>query len=219
MNVLVVGGGKVGYYLALTLLEHGHQPTIIEKNRNCCKKLANELDIPIIYGDGTTIEALKSAKIEKMDSLISVSGRDEDNLIACQLAKKLFNVKKTVARVNNPKNAPAMRKLGIDNAVSATDNIARLIEREVDVSAIKQIVSLNMGETSISEITIPNNYKLDGITLSKLPLPQDSIIISIYRKGDTIIPRGNAQINSEDKILIMSKTTSLHKIQEILKIK
>lgn len=219
MNVLVVGGGKVGYYLALTLLEHGHQPTIIEKNRNCCKKLANELDIPIIYGDGTTIEALKSAKIEKMDSLISVSGRDEDNLIACQLAKKLFNVKKTVARVNNPKNAPAMRKLGIDNAVSATDNIARLIEREVDISAIKQIVSLNMGETSISEITIPNNYKLDGITLSKLPLPQDSIIISIYRKGDTIIPRGNAQINSEDKILIMSKTTSLHKIQEILKIK
>lgn len=218
MNVLVIGGGKVGYYLALTLIEHGHHPTIIEKNKTCCTKLANELDIPIVHGDGSTIEALKTARIDKMDALISVSGMDEDNLIACQLAKKLFNVKKTVARVNNPKNAQAMRKLGITNAVSVSDNIARLIEREVDVATIKQVVSLNMGESTISEINIPLKYKLDGITLSELPLPEDSIVISINRNNETIIPRGNAQINSGDKILIMSKTTSLHKIQEILKL-
>lgn len=218
MNVLIIGGGKVGYYLALTLIEHGHNPTIIEKSKACCTKLANELDIPIVHGDGTTIEALKIARVEKMDSLISVSGRDEDNLIACQLGKKLFNVKKVISRVNNPKNAQAMRKLGIENAVSATDNIARLIEREVDTTAIKQVVSLNMGESTISEINIPLNYKLNGKTLSELRLPDDSIVISINRNGDTIIPRGNAQINSGDKILIMSKTTSLHKIQEILKL-
>lgn len=218
MNVLVIGGGKVGYYLALTLTEHGHHPTIIEKNKLSCEKLANELDIPIVHGDGTTIEALKSARIHKIDALISVSGRDQDNLIACQLAKKLFNIKKTVARVNNPKNAKAMRKLGVDHVMSATDSIARLIEREVDVRTIKQILSLNMGESTISEINIPQNYRLNGRTLSQLPLPEDSIVISISRNGDTIIPRGNAQINSGDKILIMSKTTSLHKIQEILKL-
>ena len=213
MNVLIIGGGKVGYYLAQTLIEHGHDPSIIERSAASCKKLANDLDIPIICGDGTTIEALKSAGIEKMDALISVSGRDEDNLISCQLAKKIFNVPKTVARVNNPKNAPVMKKLGIDNCVSTTDNIARLIEREVDTSAIKQLVSLNMGESTIAEVNIPANYSLHGIRLSELKLPEDAIIVSINRNGRTIIPRGNAQIMSCDKILIMAKTTVLPQLR------
>lgn len=218
MKVLIIGGGKVGYYLTKILMEHGHYPTIIEKDKKVCTKIANDLDIPIHCADGTEIEALEDAGIEKMDALISVSGKDEDNLIACQLAKELFRTRRTIARVNNPKNKLIMQRLGIDIAVSVTDSIVHLVERELDTSMIKQLVSLQSGEATISEILLPDDYRLHGKKLRELDLPQDAIIISISRKSEMMIPRGDTAIYSGDKILIMAKNTMLHKLKSILKL-
>lgn len=103
MKVIVVGGGKVGYFLAQTLTEHGHEPHIVEKDKHLCAKIANELDYPVVCGDGTLIEVLEGAGARDAEGLVAVTGRDEDNLVACQLAKQYFGIKKTVARVNNPK--------------------------------------------------------------------------------------------------------------------
>ncbi|MEM1486305.1 TrkA family potassium uptake protein [Oscillospiraceae bacterium PP1C4] len=203
MRIIVVGGGKVGYYLTKTLIEHGHEPHLIETDRAVCTRIANELDVSVICGDGSTIDVLESAEVEDADALIAVTGRDQDNLIACQLAKNMFHVARTVARINNPKNAAAMKQLGVDIPVSSTDNIARLLEREVDTRAIKQLMPLSRGESSLSELQIPANYKLDGIRLSELLLPEESIIVSISRDDRLIIPRGNTQIFSGDKILIV----------------
>ena len=114
MNVIVIGGGKVGFYLCKTLLEHGHQPLIIEKNKRTCEYASNQLDIPTINADGSTIEALTAANASRSDAVIAVTGLDQDNLISCQLAKEIFHVPKTVARVNNPKNAAVMKKLGVE---------------------------------------------------------------------------------------------------------
>lgn len=216
MNIIVVGGGKVGYYLAQTLISHGHKPQVIELERAVCLRIANNLDIPVICGDGTTIDVLESADTHSADALISVTGRDEDNLIACQLAKRRFNVPRTVARVNNPKNVEVMKKLGVDIPISSTDNIARLLEREVDTAAIKQTMSLNRGNTSLSELQIPPDYKLHGKRLSELSMPEESIVVSIARGGELIIPRGNSQIFSGDKILVICQNSVLHELSEYL---
>lgn len=218
MTVIVVGGGKVGFYLARTLIEHGHKPRLIEISKETCARIANELDIPIICGDGSTIEALENAGIEEAEALIGVTGKDENNLIACQLAKRRFHVKRTVARVNNPKNMSIMKQLGVDIPISSTDNIARLLEREVDTSTIKQIMSLNRGETSISEIQIPPDYKLSGIRLSELRMPEESVIVSITRGGDMVIPRGNAQIFSSDKIIVVCQNKMIHELGRMLSV-
>ena len=218
MKVAVVGGGKVGYYLVKTLMDHGHDPMIIEEDKETCSYIANDLDIPTICGDGTTIEALESAGVDQCDAFVSVTGKDENNLIACQLAKRKFHVRRTVAKVNNPKNLSVMVQLGIDIAVSSTDNIAKLIEREVDTTAIKQIVSINQGQSSISEILLPDNYKLDGKTLSEIKIPNDAIVISIIRNKMTIIPRGNTELKSNDKILILSTNEAVHNLKSILKL-
>ena len=215
MIVIVVGGGKVGFYLARTLIEHGHEPRIIEKDKDCCQMIANDLDIPIICGDGTYVEVLASAGVDDADAFIGVTGKDEANLIACQLAKRRFHVQKTVARVNNPKNASVMKKLGVDIPISSTDNIARLLEREVDTALIKQLMEFDRGDTSLNEFVVPHPYKRNGIKLSELKLTEEIAIVSIIRDGELIIPRGNTQIFSNDKVMVVCKNTQLHKLAAV----
>lgn len=216
MNIIVIGGGKVGYYLAKTLLEHGHKPIIIERDKDICKNVADNLDIPIIYGDGSTTNALENADISSADTLIAVTGKDEDNLIACQLAKRKYGIKKTVARVNNPKNKDIMKQLGVDIPVSGTDNIARAIEHEVDTAKIKQLMALDGGDVTLSEAILPDDFKYDGKRLVEIKIPEDSIIVSITRGENFIIPRGNTQIMSGDKIVVICKTESLHNFSKML---
>lgn len=218
MNVVVIGGGKVGFYLCKTLIEHGHQPRIVEQDKNTCEYIANQLDIAIIKGDGSTMEVLEAARVDKADAVIAVTGQDQDNLVACQLAKKIFKVPKTVARVNNPKNAEIMKKLGVDIPISSTDNIARLLEREVDTSKIKQLLSLNHGEASLVEMEIPENYKLNGKRLSELSLDDDSVIAAIFRGDRLIIPRGNTQIFSGDKITVIAMDKAIHGLPAFFRI-
>lgn len=218
MKVTIVGGGKVGYYLAKTFIEHHHEPTIIENNKKICGYIANELDVPVIFGDGTQIETLDSANVSNCDAIVCVTGKDENNLIACQLAKKIFNVKKTVAKVNNPKNALVMKKLGVDIVINSTDNIASLMEREVDTSKIKQLIDLNNGSAVISEIQLPQNYALDGVMLMNLKMPELFNIVSITRGDMLIIPRGQSVLMSGDKLLVISEVNSIHQLNSILKL-
>ena len=218
MKVIVIGGGKIGFYLAKTLIEHNHHVSMIEQSKSICSHIANKLDIPVYCGDGSTIHNLEMVEAHKSDALIAVTGRDQDNMIACQLGKQVFNIEKTIARVNNPKNTVIMKRLGVDIAISATDNIARLLEREIDTSTMKKLISVNQGEASLNEIEIPANYKLHGTMLMDIKIPNDSIIVSITRKNRLEIPRGNTQILSGDSLIILSKDDSLHKLSKVLKL-
>lgn len=219
MKVIIIGGGKVGYYLVRTLIEHGHEPTVIESNRAVCEHIANEMDIPIICGDATRLEVLEAAEIENSNALISVTGSDETNLIVCQLAKKKFAVEKTVAKSNNPKNVPIMQALGIDNVINSTNSIASLIEREVDTSRIKQVLSLNKGEVTLFEVQLPEDYVYDGKMLMEIKIPVLFNIVSITRNGCMIIPRGQSMLRSGDKLLVISESNIIKELKSVLKIK
>lgn len=216
MKVIVVGGGKVGFYLASTLKEHGHTPVVIEKRRDRCQFIADQLDLPIICGDGSSIDALEDAGARDAEAVMGVTGRDEDNLIICQLAKLHFHAKRTVARVNNPKNTAAMKQLGVDIPVSSTDALARILEREIETAAIRQLLRFNRGESSLVEYQLPDNYAQSGITLKDIPLPEESIVVTITRDGNMIIPRGNATLLSGDRIMVACKDTVVHELGEIL---
>lgn len=219
MKVTVIGGGKVGYYLVRTLMEHKYEPTVIERNKAVCEHIANEMDIPIICGDATKLDILEAADIHESDALVSVTGSDETNLIVCQLAKKRFGVPKTVAKSNNPKNVPVMQALGIDNVINSTDSIASLIEREVDTSKIKQLLSLNSGEITLFEIYLPDDYVYDGKMLMEIKLPALFNIVSITRSGCIIIPRGQSMLKSGDKLLVISESNAVKELKSALKIK
>lgn len=219
MKVIIVGGGKVGYYLIRTLIEHKHEPTVIEINKSVSKHIADNMDIPVILGDATNIDILRAAGADEADAFISVTGNDQCNMISCQLAKNEFGVAKTIARSNNPKNVEVIKAFGVDTVINSTDSIASLIEREVDTNRIKQLLQLDDGAVSLFEVTLPDDYVYDGKMLMDLKLPPLFNIVSITRAGGIIIPRGQTVLRSKDKLLMISDPTIIKEIKNTFKIK
>ncbi|MGN0600049.1 MAG: potassium channel family protein [Oscillospiraceae bacterium] len=219
MKVIIVGGGKVGYYLIRTLIEHKHEPTVIEINKSVSEHIADNMDIPVILGDATNIDILRAAGADEADAFISVTGNDQCNMISCQLAKNEFGVAKTIARSNNPKNVEVIKAFGVDTVINSTDSIASLIEREVDTNRIKQLLQLDDGAVSLFEVTLPDDYVYDGKMLMDLKLPPLFNIVSITRAGGIIIPRGQTVLRSKDKLLMISDPSIIKEIKNTFKIK
>ncbi len=134
MYVIVIGGGKVGYYLARDLVDRGEEVTLIEKDGSRADWLEGQLGSIVMRGDGDEMGFLATTGIERADAVLAVTGDDEDNLVALQLAKKRFNVPHTIARVNNPANVDIFKALGVDEAVSATEVLLGALEPKIEGS-------------------------------------------------------------------------------------
>lgn len=204
MYVVIAGGGKIGYYLSKTLLSFKHKVSVIERKKELCEKLANELNIPVVNGDGTNFEDLASVQAEKADFFIAVTGKDEDNLIACQLAKRNFGVRRTIARVNNPKNIMVFERLGVDIPVSSTSIITDLIEQEVDYMGMKTLMKLKNGKIILSEILITEQCPVCNKSLKEIDIPKDCILVSVIRDEEVIIPNGYTVLRSGDLVIAVS---------------
>lgn len=207
MKIIIVGGGKLGYYLARNMIDMDYKVKLIEKDKSKCRKIANDLDVEIICGDGTEIEVLANASIGKADCFIAVTGRDQDNLVASQLAKKKFMVNQVIARANNPRNLEALRKLGVDNAVSSTEIITRLIEQEIESVGLHLLASLR-GKASICTIKIPKHSGAEGVSLKEIQLPKSSLVVSLLRNEELIIPQGDTVIYRGDEVICICENDS-----------
>jgi len=134
MYIIIVGAGKVGYFLAKRLCASKHTVSIVEKDKDTCETIAKELEALVVNGDGCDPEILEEAGAKRADVVAAVTGDDEDNLIICQLAKELFNAKRTVGRVNNPDNERVFSELDIDVPVDSTMIIGKIIESALERS-------------------------------------------------------------------------------------
>ena len=216
MNIIIVGGGKVGYYLCKDLLPLKHNIYLIEEDEETCRKIANELDVSVLNGDGTDVSFLNEAECEIADVFIAVTGKDEDNLISCQLAKKYFNVPKTISRVNNPKNIQVFEQLGVDKAVSSTSEISDLIGREIDHKGMKTLLKLNKGKVAISELEILPKTFVCNKALKEIKMPKECVIITIIRDENVIIPNGNTVIRESDIVLTLAGIEDREELNKFL---
>ena len=132
MYVIVVGGGKVGYYLARDLIDRGEEVTLVEKDGARAEWLESQLGSIVMRGDGDELAFLATTGIERADAVLAVTGDDEDNLVALQMAKQRFKVPRTIARVNNPANVDIFKELGVDEAVSATEVLLAALEPKIN---------------------------------------------------------------------------------------
>ncbi len=209
MYIIVVGGGRLGYYLTKALLDEGHEALIIEKNATYCEVINDELGSICIQGDGCEAATLEEVGTGRADMLIAVTGDDEDNLVACQVAKHKFNVPRTISRIRNPKNEILFKKLGIDVTVNSTDIILEHIEEVLPTHALTHLLPIRDKGLEIVEVKIPADSTTVGKPVKELPLPPQSILSLIIRKKrKPIVPTANTILRAGDQVIAVTKPES-----------
>lgn len=213
--IVISGGGKVGSFLARQLSEKGHTVVVIEKNEGVCEKLATSCQAMVINGDACDYRFQEEARVDKADVFAAVTGEDDDNLVACQLARTSFDVPRTVARVNNPKNERIFNLMGID-AISSTTVIGHLIEEETTVGDVITLHVMKKGEFAIVEVDIlDRGGSVTRKPIKDLGLPEGCVLVSIIRGDEVAIPRGGDTLQPGDSVIAV---TSVEKEQQLKKI-
>lgn len=216
MKSIIVGGGKVGYYLFKTLHERGHDAVLIERDLDSCRRIAEDISAEVIHGDGTNIDILKDAGIEDADIVAAVTGTDEENLVICKIAKLNFDISRTISRVNNPKNVEMFRILGIDTTVCSTAVIVNLIESEVEQTGIRVINTFERGSMVFAEVVVNDKMPWADKMVVNIHLPEECIFVSVLRGNIFIYPKGDTMIHSGDKVLLVTSAKTLTVISDLL---
>ena len=205
MKVMIIGGGKVGTYLASKLLAEKHEVRLIELRPEEESRILQ--DVPkeaITFGNGTDPDVLEAAGIRKMNVIAAVTGVDETNLVATTLARYEFLVPRTIARINHPKNAWMFTEtMGVDVAINQADLMAALIAEEMSLGDMVTLHALRKGHYSLVEEKVAPNAMANGKRLSDLKLPAESSITAVLRKGDLIIPTPDLTFQTADEVIAL----------------
>jgi trk system potassium uptake protein TrkA len=217
MKAIIIGGGKIGYNLVKTLKLRGYEPTLVEIEERVCHKIAEELEADVICGDGTDPEVLREAGIASVEVIAAVTGKDEENLVICEIAKEIFKVGKTIARVNNPKNIAMFEALGVDQTVCSTEVIANLVEYEFDRELCKVVQTFERGAMMLIEVTVNSKNPWINRQIKDLELPLECVVASVLRDGKAIYPRGDTTILNNDSILLITNNKTFMEIRKLLR--
>jgi trk system potassium uptake protein TrkA len=205
MYIIVIGGGRLGYYLLKALLKEGHEVLVLEKDPRICKTITDELGSVCFRGDGCEAATLAEVGTGRADMFIAVTGDDEDNLVACQVAKHKHNVPRTIARLRNPKNAALFKKLGVDVTVSTTDLIIEAIEREVPTHPVTQLLTLEEKGLVLVDVKIRPNSSTVGKTVKDLSLPKESkLALIIPTQGSAHVPATHTILQAGDQVIAVT---------------
>lgn len=217
MKVIIIGGGKVGAYIAKLLLENNCSVKVIENRQNVLEKLRKELpEESIVHGSGTDPNLLESCGIAETDVVAAVTGADEANLVASTIAKFEFGAPRVIARVNNPQNAWLFNSsMGVDVGLNQADLMAHLVVEEMDLKNMLTLMKINRGNYSIVQVKVDNQSEAVNKALKDLLIPPKAVLIAISRGKSVIIPRGETIINSGDSILAFADKEAQVAINEL----
>lgn len=214
-NVMIIGGGRIGYYLAKGLERLDINVKIIEQDLERCKELAEGLDNALVlHGDGTDLTLLKAENIEGMDAFLAVTGYDEENLMVSVLAKQM-GAKKVIAKVSRSNYTSVLETIGIDNAVSPKLITASDILRIVRGGRIVSISLLIGGRAEVLEIIPQEGAPILDKPLKELGIPKGIIIGAILRHGKVIIPNGDAVIKASDRVIVFTLDSRVDKVTKL----
>lgn len=212
MRITLIGGGKVGSFLARELHKAGHIITVIEESHGHAEALTDGLKVLVLEGDGTDVNLLKTADTARADWVLAVTGLDEVNLVACQLALTL-GAGRVLARLNNPLNRPTFEALDIP-VVAVTDVMATLISREVEVAEFRHITLLGRGEVSVYEIDVPANFEERPV--AELRFPPGSLLVTVVSGDDVAVPTAATILKPGDQVTAVSGVELEDEVREAL---
>jgi trk system potassium uptake protein TrkA len=220
MLILIIGGGRTGTELALLLMEQRHTVRLIEWRREVLSRLHHELPTEVIFhGNPSDPVALEQAGIKEADVLAAVTTSDQENLTLCYFAREVYKVRRTIARVNNPRDAWLFdEKFHVDVAVNQAELISRLIEEEMAMGSMMTLMKLKAGDYSLIEEHIVKEARAIGTQIKDLDLPEHVVIAAIIRNDEIIVPRGITIFEAGDEVLLFSDSDGAAKIKELFEI-
>lgn len=204
MKIVVAGGKQEADYIISTFNLKKNKVFVINPDLKTCEYLSKNNHINVVYGKINKEFDLSMAQVNDADLFIALSDDDIKNYISCQMAKFIFNVKKVVASVKNPKNVEIFKKLGIDSAISSTYLLAETIKSELSLEKMIKTLSFEGNKIIVSEIEIKSGYKVCGKALKDIKFPSNTSVCCIYRSTGMIIPYGETVIEENDKVLVVS---------------
>ena len=215
MRIIIVGGGNVGYYLVKTLMAEKHHIMLIDSNRARCERIENAFGgtyVEVTHGDGTNADCLRDAGIYHAEAFIAVTGQDQNNLVSCQLAKDYFGVKRTIARVKNPKNIRVFEQLGVDSVISSTARIAGSIDSELDWADVNALLTRKATHVRVREALVAPASPYSGKRLNEIGLPKGMIVVCLVRDGEAVIPDGETVLTADDNVVILGNENDLPRV-------
>jgi len=217
MFVLIAGGGRTGTQLAAFLLAQNHRVHLIEGRREILARLHRELPTEIIFeGNATDLRLLERAGIRQAQAMAACTSDDADNLAICFLARTRYSIPRTIARINNPRNAWLFgQQFHVDVAISQAEIMARLIEEEMSLGDMMTLMKVRRGRYSLVEEKIPMGAMAVGKAIKDLGLPEQCIIAAIIRQGEIVMPRGATTLEVGDEVLAITDREGAESLAEL----
>jgi trk/ktr system potassium uptake protein len=203
--IILVGGGKVGYYLTKELLSAGHEVVLLEKDPVRASQIADEVGSIVINRDGCEGKYMSEAGANRAAIVAAVTGDDEDNLVICQMAKHHFDVPRTIARVHNPKNEDLFRSLGVDEVVSPTRMVMGAVEQDIPVHALVHLTQLAGGALEVIEAQIVADSPAAGKLVRDVSLPEGCLLFAVIRNQGVQTIRSDMVLQPGDKVVALSR--------------
>lgn len=218
MYIVIIGGGRLGYNLLKALLNEGHEVLVLEKDPLICKAITDEIGSVCFRGDGCEASTLAEVGTGRADMLVAVTGDDEDNLVACQVAKHKHNVPRTIARIRNPQNANLFKILGVDVTVSTTDLVLEYIEREVPTHPLTHLLTLDQHHLVMVDVKISPESTSIGKSVKDLSLPKTSkLVLIIPGEGSPQVPSDATVIKANDQIIAVTSPETEESLKAALR--
>ena len=218
-KVMIIGGGKTGYYLAQRLADFGASVKLVEQSKERCQYLSTRIpNVMILHGDGTDMDMLEEENIDEMDAFVTATGYDEQNLLLALTAKQK-GIEDVISKISRESYSGLIEEMGVDMVLNPLDITAAYIFSIIQGE--KRVISsmLVQGQAEIIEVVATPGMKMVGDTLQNLNLPKGVLIASIYRQGEVIIPDGNARIKDGDREIMFSLLSDIADLEKLMKIR
>lgn len=216
MRIIIIGGDKTVYFLARQFVRRKYHVTVINRDPVRSREIAEQTKATVVLGEGTDVNRLEEAGARQADALLALTSHDQDNLIACQLAQRLFGMPRTIAMVNDPDNEPIFQRLGINVAFSATRIIGSIIDQETDFEDITALMPLARGRINVTDVRLDDLSPAVGKTLQELDLAENSLVAAIIRNDEVIVPRGATRLQEDDHLVLITQPENQKKDLEVL---
>jgi len=216
MRVILVGSGRILYYLARQFNRKELDVQIVTPVKQEGRELSQRVKRPVLVGDATDPKILEDAGAFRADVVLALTPNDEDNLAVCQIARQMYQVPRTIALVNDPENEEIFHKLKVSVAISATRILSIILEEQAGFEEIGKLISVAEGRVSVAEIVLREDSPAAGLALESITLPAEALIGGIIRGGKVLIPKGGSQLLAADRLILIATETSMDEAMRTL---